>query len=88
MCVEMRTKTQRQSMRCELQGNWSQEPTGRPLGWDRCPSSDSCQPPSMMGTQQVQRRGWRLKGNLRHSLELGAPPRPWAQRQAALSQTL
>lgn len=42
-------------------------------GWDRCPSSDSCQPPGMMGTQQVQRRGRKLKGNLRKQPGVGCP---------------
>lgn len=46
-------------------------PEGVLWSWDRCPSSDSCQPPGMMGTQQVQRQGWRPKGNLRKQLGVG-----------------
>lgn len=52
-------------------GAW--EPIGCPLGWDRCPSNDSCQPPGMMGTQQVQRRGRRPKGNPRKQPRAGHP---------------
>lgn len=84
--MEMRTKPHGTESRAGAVAAGKPEPgcsRGILGGWVRCPSSDSCQLPRMMGTQQVQRRGLGTEREYERTAWSWAPlpgPRPSAKQ--------